>query len=311
MIVLTGWKGDVTHLAIGPEGRHLAASGDGRGLELWDLPSGNKWGRYEHGIRFLDGPPAFHPTRPLCYACAYWGVAEIETDTKKARILRPPLQNLYGGLLWSLAPDGESFIGRPEAYGISRFRPKGDKLHIDWTVPAAQTPSRQLLVSHAVRSGPDGTWFVCVEAAGNRDGHWFPSRVSARATKDGGVLGTAPLPSATHPWPAVAPVGRRFVTVCVSRLFVWDAGDLAREPAEVKNDSRKHFTGIAFHPSGKYLAATSNDATVKLYDTTSWQVAKTYTWEIGRMRSVAFSPDGTLAAAGSDTGKVVVWDVDV
>jgi WD40 repeat protein len=40
-------------------------------------------------------------------------------------------------------------------------------------------------------------------------------------------------------------------------------------------------------------------------------VAHTYTWNIGRMRSIAFSPDGTLAAAGSDTGKIIVWDVDV
>lgn len=77
------------------------------------------------------------------------------------------------------------------------------------------------------------------------------------------------------------------------------------------NSDAKHFTGVAFHPSGRYLAATSNDATVKLYDTATWTVAHTYTWNIGRMRSVAFSPDGTLAAAGSDTGKIVVWDVDV
>ncbi len=78
-----------------------------------------------------------------------------------------------------------------------------------------------------------------------------------------------------------------------------------------ENPDQKHFTSVAFHPSGRFLAATSNDATVKLYDTSNWALATTYTWDIGRMRSVAFSPDGLLAAAGSDTGKVVVWDVDV
>ena len=61
----------------------------------------------------------------------------------------------------------------------------------------------------------------------------------------------------------------------------------------------------------RFLAATSNDATVKLYDTSIWALAKTYTWNIGRLRSIAFSPDGLLAAAGSDTGKIVVWDVDL
>ena len=91
---------------------------------------------------------------------------------------------------------------------------------------------------------------------------------------------------------------------------MWDASDLTSKPRELRNNGRSHFTGVAFHPSGRFLAATSNDATVKLYDTATWQVAKTYTWDAGRMRSVAFSPDGSLAAAGSDTGKVVVWDVD-
>jgi WD domain, G-beta repeat len=79
----------------------------------------------------------------------------------------------------------------------------------------------------------------------------------------------------------------------------------------IASPNKKDFTSLAFHPSGRFLAATSNDATVKLYDTSNWSLATTYTWDVGRMRSVAFSPDGLLAAAGSDTGRVVVWDVDV
>jgi WD40 repeat protein len=93
-------------------------------------------------------------------------------------------------------------------------------------------------------------------------------------------------------------------------MLVWDAKDLTQKPRKVPISRRGHGTGIAFHPSGRYLAATSNDATVKLYDTSTWEVTRTFTWEIGRMRSIAFSPDGTLAAAGSDKGQVVVWDVD-
>jgi WD40 repeat protein len=50
---------------------------------------------------------------------------------------------------------------------------------------------------------------------------------------------------------------------------------------------------------------------VKLYDTNTWELAHTLTWKVGRMRSIAFSPDGALAAAGGDKGQVVVWDVDV
>jgi WD40 repeat protein len=97
----------------------------------------------------------------------------------------------------------------------------------------------------------------------------------------------------------------------IKNVAVWHVDNLSHPLTKIVNTNRQHFTGIAFHPSGRYLAATSNDATVKLYDTTTWEVAHTFTWDIGRMRSIAFSPDGTLAAAGSDKGKVVVWDVDL
>jgi WD40 repeat protein len=66
---------------------------------------------------------------------------------------------------------------------------------------------------------------------------------------------------------------------------------------------------LTFTPSSRYLALSGNDGTVKLYDTATWQLARTYDWGIGKLTSVAFSSDGTAAAA-SDIGRVVVWDVD-
>ena len=92
---------------------------------------------------------------------------------------------------------------------------------------------------------------------------------------------------------------------------IYPARGTWKDVPTITNDSKKHFTGVAFHPSGRFLAATSNDTTVKLYDTATWQLARTFTWEIGKMRSVCFNPEGTLAAAGSENGKVVVWDVDL
>jgi WD40 repeat protein len=110
---------------------------------------------------------------------------------------------------------------------------------------------------------------------------------------------------------AFTPDGTRFVVLSGMSLFAYDAADPAARPVKRTNDTRKHFTGVAFHPSGRYLAATSNDKTVKLYDTTTWEPTKTYTWKVGKLRSIAFSPDGSLAAAGTDTGRAVLWDVDL
>jgi WD40 repeat protein len=100
--------------------------------------------------------------------------------------------------------------------------------------------------------------------------------------------------------------GRRRSSVDVLRT-----NHLGAEPVTLCNDTPKDFTALAFHPSGRYLAATSNDGTVKLYDTSTWAVAQALDWDIGQLRSVAFSPDGMLAAAGGDKGKIVVWDVDL
>lgn len=136
-------------------------------------------------------------------------------------------------------------------------------------------------------------------------------RVAIRSRTDGRLLAGTPQVYSYGDRVFASPASEVFVVLTASRIRVHRVDDPANCSHEVKNDGRKYFTAAAFHPSGQFMMAASNDATVKLYDTRSWAVARTFTWEIGRMRSVAFSADGTLAAAGSDSGKVVVWDVDV
>ena len=48
-----------------------------------------------------------------------------------------------------------------------------------------------------------------------------------------------------------------------------------------------------------------------IVSTTTWKQVRKWKWDIGALRVIGVSPDGTLAAAGGPTGKIVVWDLDL
>src|SRR6185503_8811477 len=70
-----------------------------------------------------------------------------------------------------------------------------------------------------------------------------------------------------------SPDGRQLVGFNNMTLLVWpvpETGSLG-SPRLIRNDNRKQFTALAYHPSGRHLYATSNDETVHVYDTASWE----------------------------------------
>jgi WD40 repeat protein len=50
---------------------------------------------------------------------------------------------------------------------------------------------------------------------------------------------------------------------------------------------------------------------VSVWDTETWKSVQAYDWGIGSVQSVSVSPDGALAAAGTEDCKVAVWDWDL
>ncbi|MBE9135743.1 NACHT domain-containing protein [Nodosilinea sp. LEGE 07088] len=66
---------------------------------------------------------------------------------------------------------------------------------------------------------------------------------------------------------------------------------------------------VAFSPDGQWLAMSSSDATIRLWDIQQQQCIHTFLGHSRSVNSVAFSPDGKLLASGSHDATIKLWDV--
>jgi WD40 repeat protein len=147
---------------------------------------------------------------------------------------------------------------------------------------------------------PDGDRFVTVDGA-----------IRIRAFDTGNALQAGRVKPVGGQQPQISPDGRHLGTVGYHSMYFWDLTTLGKPRRISGTSSFGDFRSFAFHPNGKTVAIIHGGPTlVKVYDLATLKRVHTWKWKLGALQSVTYSPDGTLGAAGSVDGRVVVWDVD-
>lgn len=297
MIILRGHRRAVKDLSFSPDGRLLASADSDGPVRLWNVLGGKletKLAPQTSDFPFTGNYRlAFSPDgRWLAIRSERDGLQiwELPSCEIKATLFKDAC---YGQLDKSMAfaPSGKHFIANfPPLHEAERLQ--------CWNVSTWTRPRclRILSLGYTFSSfafEPAGSRLAC----GNGMILDFPS---GRVLTKLGFVGQQLTWSPTRPLLAVWGYH--------SSLSIWDVD--AECSIKEWQLPKRHFKGAAFSPDGRLLIAVSNEATAIQWNAANWSEQKAYAWGIGKLTCVAVSPDGMIAAAGSDRGKIVVWDLD-
>jgi WD40 repeat protein len=148
---------------------------------------------------------------------------------------------------------------------------------------------------------PDGERYVAFDTAA----------VRIRAFADKKELAWARFPANSIALPVMAPDGKNLAISGYTSMYIYDLTQLGKPRRISGSTAFGNFVSFAFHPTNSTLAVIHGGPTlIKIYDLETLKLIRKLNWKLGKLTSVAFSADGCLGAAGSEDGRIVVWDVE-
>jgi WD40 repeat protein len=302
--LLRGPDAEVLDLAFSPDGTAIAAGFKHNPVHLWNLEAATPApvrlaaeGYYSPGGLF------FSPNGRSLWWRESYGYRGYTRDTREYRSLPFGGRSvIHRAFVSANGTRAISSHGMPDHCLIGWESEEKDWKQ-KWTVSIAD------LVVESITLSPDGDLFALITRSALERPEENPRQVEVWDTATGRFSGKGEYPYAYAPTLLFAPDASGLIGINDMTLMVWPVPQLG-EPRLIRNDNRKDFTSIAFHPNGRRLYAASNDGTIHLFHTETWERVERFSWRIGRPKSVAVNADGTLAAAGGDDGEIVIWDVD-
>ena len=286
--VLTGHTGEVTAVAISPDGTWLASASWDWSARTWEAATGRERALLTRHTGAVRGV-AIAPDSTWIATCGYENSVRIwDVPAGRRRVVRAGHTGEVTAV--AIASDG-TWLATAGVDMSVRI----------WDLVAGRP--RAVITGHkgavrAVAIAPDGTWL----ATSSHDSSvriWDPATGQQR----GVITGHTGVVTAV----AVAPDGSWLATGSHDRsVRIWDMPTGQQRTALTGHT--EEVTALAIAPDGAWLATAGADRSVRIWDPATGQQRGVITGHTGVVTAIAVAPDGRWIATGSGDGSVRIWD---